>query len=135
EKHLVHLILSDKETAQTILLEVDPEDFSDPVLKDIVQTCKQKIDKDEDLKIDQLLDKTEDPETRNILSRLGLESVEFESPERTVKDCVGKLKNIRLKSKIKDLKLQRLDAAKAGQVERSQELQAQLREMHLALTH
>ena len=135
EKHLVHLILSDKETAQTILLEVDPEDFSDPILKNIVQTCKQKIEKDEDLKIDQLLDQTEDPETRNILSRLGLESVEFESPERTVKDCVGKFKNIRLKSKIKDLKLQRLDAAKAGHVERSQELQAQLREMHLALTH
>ena len=135
EKHLVHLILSDKETAQTILLEVDPEDFSDPILKNIVQTCKQKIEKDEDLKIDQLLDQTEDPETRNILSRLGLESVEFESPERTVKDCVGKFKNIHLKSKIKDLKLQRLDAAKAGQVERSQELQAQLREMHLALTH
>lgn len=135
EKHLVHLILSDKETAQMILLEVDPEDFSDPVLKKIAQTCRQKIDNDEDLKIDQLLDQTEDPETRNALSRLGLESVEFESPERTVKDCIGKFKNIHLKSKIKALKLQRLDAAKAGQVERSHELQAQLREMHLALTH
>ena len=135
EKHLVHLILSDKETAQMVLLEVDPEDFSDPILKNIAQTCRQKIDNDEDLKIDQLLGQTEDPETRNVLSRLGLDSVEFESPERTMKDCIGKFKNIHLKSKIKDLKLQRLDAAKAGQVERSQELQAQLREMHLALTH
>jgi hypothetical protein len=104
-------------------------------LKNIAQTCRQKIDNDEDLRIDQLLGQTEDPETRNVLSRLGLESVEFESPERTMKDCIGKFKNIHLKSKIKDLKLQRLDAAKAGQVERSQELQAQLREMHLALTH
>ena len=135
EKHLVHLILSDKETAQMVLLEVDPEDFSDPILKTIAQTCRQKIDNDEDLRIDQLLGQTEDPETRNVLSRLGLESVEFESPERTMKDCIGKFKNIHLKSKIKDLKLQRLDAAKAGQVERSQELQAQLRKMHLALTH
>lgn len=135
EKHLVHLILSDKETAQMVLLEVDPEDFSDPILKNIAQTCRQKIDNDEDLRIDQLLGQTEDPETRNVLSRLGLESVEFESPERTMKDCIGKFKNIHLKSKIKDLKLQRLDAAKAGQVKRSQELQAQLREMHLALTH
>ena len=135
EKHLVHLILSDKETAQMVLLEVDPEDFSDPILKNIVQTCRQKIDNDEDLRIDQLLGQTEDPETRNVLSRLGLDSVEFESPERTMKDCIGKFKNIHLKSKIKDLKLQRLDAAKAGQVERSQELQAQLRKMHLALTH
>ena len=135
EKHLVHLILSDKETAQMVLLEVDPEDFSDPILKNIAQTCRQKIDNDEDLRIDQLLGQTEDPETRNVLSRLGLESVEFESPERTMKDCIGKFKNIHLKSKIKDLKLQRLDAAKAGQVERSQELQAQLRKMHLALTH
>ena len=135
EKHLVHLILSDKETAQMVLLEVNPEDFSDPILKTIAQTCRQKIDNDEDLRIDQLLGQTEDPETRNVLSRLGLESVEFESPERTMKDCIGKFKNIHLKSKIKDLKLQRLDAAKAGQVERSQELQAQLRKMHLALTH
>ena len=135
EKHLVHLILSDKETAQMVFLEVDPEDFSDPILKNIAQTCRQKIDNDEDLRIDQLLGQTEDPETRNVLSRLGLDSVEFESPERTMKDCIGKFKNIHLKSKIKDLKLQRLDAAKAGQVERSQELQAQLREMHLALTH
>ena len=135
EKHLVHLILSDKETAQMVFLEIDPEDFSDPILKNIAQTCRQKIDNDEDLRIDQLLGQTEDPETRNVLSRLGLESVEFESPERTMKDCIGKFKNIHLKSKIKDLKLQRLDAAKAGQVERSQELQAQLREMHLALTH
>ena len=135
EKHLVHLILSDKETAQMVFLEVDPEDFSDPILKTIAQICRQKIDNDEDLRIDQLLGQTEDPETRNVLSRLGLESVEFESPERTMKDCIGKFKNIHLKSKIKDLKLQRLDAAKAGQVERSQELQAQLREMHLALTH
>ena len=135
EKHLVHLILSDKETAQMVLLEVDPEDFSDPILKNIAQTCRQKIDNDEDLRIDQLLGQTEDPETRNVLSRLGLESVEFESPERTMKDCIRKFKNIHLKTKIKDLKLQRLDAAKAGQVERSQELQAQLRKMHLALTH
>ena len=135
EKHLVHLILSDKETARTILLEIDPEDFSDPALKTIAQTCRKKIDNDENLKIDQLLDQTEDPETRNVLSRLGLESVEFESHERTVKDCIVKFKNIHLKSKIKDLKSQRLDAAKAGQIERSQEIQAQLREMHLALTH
>jgi len=44
-------------------------------------------------------------------------------------------KNIQLKTKIKDLKLQRLNAANAGQVERSQELGAQLNEMYSALTH
>ena len=135
EKHLVHLILSDKETAEAILMEINPEDFSDPTLKTIAQTCRQKIEADEDLKLDQLLDQTDDPEVRNTLSRLGLEPVEFDTPERTIKECVGKFKNIHIKSKIKDLKLQRLQAAKAGQIERSQELQAQLHEMHLALTH
>lgn len=135
EKHLVHLILSDKETATAILLEIDPEEFSDPVLKTIVLACRQKIDNDEDLKIDQLLDQTEDPEVRTILSRLGLEAVEFESPERTIKDCVGKFKDIHLKSKIKDLKLQRTQAFKSGQLERSQELKVQLNEIYSALTH
>ena len=74
-------------------------------------------------------------ETKNILSRLGLEAVEFDLPKKTVRDCVGKFKSINIKLKIKDLKLQRLDAAKAGQVERSQEIQAELSKMHLALTH
>ncbi|MZH47226.1 MAG: hypothetical protein F3739_09455 [Nitrospinae bacterium] len=87
------------------------------------------------MKIDQLLDQTENPEIKNTLSRLGLEPVEFDSPEKTAQDCIRKFKNIHIKSKIKVLKLQRLDAAKAGQVEKSQELQARLREMHLALTH
>jgi DNA primase len=135
EKHLVHLILSDKETARGILLDINPEDFSDPILRTIAHTCRKKIDADEDLRLDQLLDQTENPEVRNTLSRLGLEPVEFDTPERTIKECVKKFKNIRLKSKIKDLKLQRLQAANAGQIERSQELQAQLHEMHLALTH
>ncbi len=135
EKHLVHLILSDKETARLILSELDPEDFSDPDLKTIAHSCQQKVDADEELKLDQLLDQTEDPRIRNILSRFGLEAVEFEKPERTVKECVQKFKNIRLKSKIKELKSQRLEAANAGQVLKSQKIQEQLREMHLALTH
>jgi DNA primase len=134
EKHLVHLIFSDKETAQSILKEVDPDEFTDPALRSIVKICSEKINNDEDLKVDQLLDQTEDPEVKNIFSRLGLEAVEFDAPERTVKDCIGKLKKNHIKSKIKTLKLQRLDATKAGQIERSQELQAQLRKMHLALT-
>ena len=135
EKHLVHLILSDKKTAEAILLEVDPEEFSDPALRTIAQTCRQKIDNGEDLKIDQLLDQTEDPEIRNLLSRLGLEAVEFDAPERTIKDCVGKFKEVRLKSKIKDLKLQRTQAFNSGQMERSQELKVQLNEIYSALTH
>ena len=135
EKHLVQLILSDKETACAILQELDPGEFSDPALRTIAQTCRQKIDAGEDLSLDQLLDQTEDPGIKNILSRLGLEPLEFDTPERTIKECVRKFKNIRLKSKIKDLKLQRLNAANAGQVERSQELGAQLNEMYLALTH
>ena len=135
EKHLVHLILSDKETAEAILMEINPEDFSDPTLKTIAQTCRQKIEADEDLKLDQLLDQTDDPEVRNTLSRLGLEPVEFDTPERTIKECVQKFKSIRLKAKIKDLKLQREQAFKSGKVERSEELKVQLNEMYSALTH
>jgi hypothetical protein len=135
EKHLVHLILSDKETAEAILLEINPEEFLDPALRTIVQNCQQKIDMGQDLKIDQLLDQTDDLEIRNILSRLGLESIEFDAPERTLKDCISKHKNIRLKTKIKDLKIQREQAFESGQIERSQELQVQLHELHLALTH
>jgi DNA primase len=135
ETHLVHLILSDKETAQVILLEIDPDDFADPALRSIAQTCQQKINDGAELRLDQLLDQTENPDIRKLLSRLGMEPIEFDAPDRTINECVRKFKNIHLKSKIKDLKSQRLQAAEAGEVERSQELQAQLQEMHSALTH
>ncbi|MEK9628215.1 MAG: DNA primase [Nitrospinota bacterium] len=135
ERHLVHLILSDKETAQRVLKAVNPEDFSNPALKSIAATCLQKINEDEDLEIDKIIDQTDDPEIRSCLTEFGLDPLEFDSTERTVSDCVTKFNNIHIKSKIKIIKQQRNEAEMAGQIEKSRELQNQLREMQLALTH
>jgi DNA primase len=135
ERHLVHLILSDKEIAQRVLEAVNPEDFSNPALKSIATTCMQKINEDEDLEIDKLIDETDDPEIRGRLTQFGLEPIEFDSPEKTISDCVAKFNNVHIKSKIKIVKQQRNEAEMAGQVEKSRELQNKLREMQLALTH
>ena len=72
ERHLVQLILSDKETAQKVLQAVNPEDFSNTVLRDIAITCSQKIQEDESLEIDKLIDNTEDSETKTTITQLGL---------------------------------------------------------------
>jgi len=133
ERHLVHLILSDKETAQRVFEAINPEDFSNPPLRSIAITCSQMID--EDIEIDKLIDQTDDPEIRSLLTQFGLEPIEFDSPEKTVTDCVTKFNNIHIKSKIKIVKRQRNEAEMAGQVEKSRELQSQLREMQLTLTH
>ena len=135
ERHLVHLILSGKETAQRVFKAVNLEDFSNPALKSIATTCLQMIDKNEDVEIDKLIDQTDDPEIRSRLTQFGLEPLEFDSPEKTVSDCVTKFNNVHIKSKIKIVKQQRNEAEKAGQVEKSRELQNKLREMQLALTH
>ena len=135
ERHLVHLILSGKETAQRVFKAVNLEDFSNPALKSIATTCLQMIDKNQDVEIDKLIDQTDDPEIRSRLTQFGLEPLEFDSPERTVSDCVTKFNNVHIKSKIKIVKQQRNEAEKAGQVEKSRELQNKLREMQLALTH
>ena len=135
ERHLVHLILSGKETAQRVFKAVNLEDFSNPALKSIATTCLQMIDKNEDVEIDKLIDQTDDPEIRSRLTQFGLEPLEFDSPERTVSDCVTKFNNVHIKSKIKIVKQQRNEAEKAGQIEKSRELQNKLREMQLALTH
>ena len=135
ERHLVHLVLSDKESAERVLKAVNLEDFSNPVLKSIATTCLQKISEGEDLEIDKLIDQTDDPETRSRLTQFGLEPLEFDSPEKTVSDCVNKFNNIHIKSKIKIVKQQRNEAEMAGQVEKSRELQNKLREMQLELTH
>jgi len=135
ERHLVHLILSGKETAKRVFKAVNLEDFSNPALKSIATTCLQMIDKNEDVEIDKLIDQTDDPEIRSRLTQFGLEPLEFDSPEKTVSDCVTKFNNVHIKSKIKIVKQQRNEAEKAGQVEKSRELQNKIREMQLALTH
>ena len=135
ERHLVHLILSGKETAKRVFKAVNLEDFSNPALKSIATTCLQMIDKNQDVEIDKLIDQTDDPEIRSRLTQFGLEPLEFDSPEKTVSDCVTKFNNVHIKSKIKIVKQQRNEAEKAGQIEKSRELQNKLREMQLALTH
>jgi len=135
ERHLVHLILSGKETAQRVFKAVNLEDFSNPALKSIATTCLQMINRNEDMEIDKLIDQTDDPEIRSQLTEFGLEPLEFDSPDRTVSDCVTKFNNVHIKSKIKIVKQQRNEAEKAGQIEKSRELQNKLREMQLALTH
>ena len=135
ERHLVQLILSGKETAQRVFKAVNLEDFSNLALKSIATTCLQMINRNEDMEIDKLIDQTDDPEIRTQLTQFGIEPLEFDSPERTVSDCVTKFNNVHIKSKIKIVKQQRNEAEKAGQIEKSRELQNKLREMQLALTH
>ena len=133
EKYLVQLILSDKETAQKVFQAINPEDFSNPALRSIAITCSQT--EDEDIEIDKLIDQTEEPEIRSLLTQFGLEPIEFDSPEKTISDCVAKFNNVHIKSKIKIIKQQRNEAEMAGQIEKSRELQSKLREMQLALAH
>ena len=133
EKYLVQLILSDKETAKKVLQAINPEDFSNPALRSIAITCSQT--EDEDIEIDKLIDQTEEPEIRSLLTQFGLEPIEFDSPEKTISDCVAKFNNVHIKSKIKIIKQQRNEAEMAGQIEKSRELQSKLREMQLALAH
>ena len=135
ERHLVQLILSDKETAEKVLHAVNPEDFSSSVLRTIAMTCSQKIQKDESLEIDKLIDNTDNPEAKDLLTQLGLEPLEFDSVEKSVTDCIKKFNSFHLKSKIKIYKKQRNEANIAGQTERSNEINRKIQEMYSALTH
>ena len=135
ERHLVQLILSDKETAQKVLYAVNPEDFSSAALRAIAITCSQKIQEDESLEIDKLIDNTDDPEAKDLLTQLGLEPLEFDSVEKSVTDCIKKFNSFHLKSKIKIYKKQRNEANIAGQTERSNEINRKIQEMYSALTH
>ena len=135
ERHLVQLILSDKETAQKVLQAVNPEDFSSSALRAIAITCSQKIQEDESLEIDKLIDNTDNPEAKDLLTQLGLEPLEFDSVEKSVTDCIKKFNSFHLKSKIKIYKKQRNEANIAGQTERSNEINRKIQEMYSALTH
>ena len=133
ELYLIHLMLSDKNAAQEIRGQIDVQDFNDPNLRAIGEMIYQSMDEGRPIQIDRLLDQTENPEIRTLLSRIGLEPIAFDDISQGTADCIKELKKENLEKKIKELRLLRNNAEKAGESQRSREIHSQLQKIQLSL--
>ena len=109
------------------------ESFKDPDLYQIVEQCYQLIDEGCELRVDQAIDRVSEPKIKTLLSKIGVAPMLFDNLERTARDCMHAIKKRSLNQKFEEIKKQRNEALTAGESERSQKLQDQLRELRIGL--
>ncbi|MDP6334765.1 MAG: DNA primase [Nitrospinaceae bacterium] len=133
ELYIVHLMLADKRLALQIKEEVPVDKFEDPSLRQIVELFYQLIDEGCELRVDLAIDRVEEPTTKTLLSKIGLEPIPFDDKERSTNDCILAINKRSLDQKIEALIKQRDEAFEARDSERSKQLQDQLRELRMEL--
>jgi len=131
ELYLVRLMFSDKELALKIKEKVKVEDFIDPDLRLIVESCYQILAEGCELKIDLLMNQIDEPNIRNLLSEIGVTSIPFDNPKQTVRDCINAINKKAHAQQVEELKIQRNAALVAGESERSQKIQNKLEELRM----
>ncbi|MFQ5451014.1 MAG: DNA primase [Nitrospinaceae bacterium] len=131
--YLIHLMLSSLRVARDIRSQISVEEFRDPRIRRVMEMFYALLDEGRPLQVDRLLDRTEDPEIKALLTRVGVQPILFDDRAQGAADCIVELKRNNLRETIKELKKQRNEAEKAGQSERSRELHSRLREIQLSL--
>jgi DNA primase len=133
EFYLAQLALTDDDAAALIRREISLEEIPNGAFRQILGLIYETLDQAAPLKVDRLLDKLDEPESRAWLSRMGMKPIAFDSPEKATRDCIREIKRKNIESSIEELKQQRREAEKAGESDRSRALHTRLREMRLSL--
>ena len=132
ELFLVQLMFSDKELALQIRENVKVEKFTDYSLCQIAGSCYQLLDENSELRIDSVMDRIDEPKTKKMLSEIGVTTISFDNPKKTVLDCINALNKKAHSQQVEELKKQRNEAHIAGEFERSQKIQDKLKELRMA---
>jgi len=130
---LAQLALASPEAASVIRREIGLEELSNGVFREIMSLIHENQDPAAPVKADRLLDKVEREETRTWLTRMSLEPIAFDNPEKAARDCIHEIKRKNIESIITELKKQRREAEMAGESDRSRALNSRLKEMRLSL--
>jgi hypothetical protein len=127
-------MFSDKELALQIKEQAQIDNFTDPNLRQIVELCYQLLIANSELRVDLVMDQIDEPKIKTLLSEIGVTTILFDNPKKTVRDCIQALNKKSLNNKVEELKKQRNEALAAGESERSQKIQNKLKELRITLT-
>ena len=133
EWYLVHLMLADTEAARDIASNVALTEYENLLYRETATVLYGLIERGQPLRVDQLIDHTDQSDVKSVLTQVGMEPILFDNVKRAVADCINEIKKRTTDKKIKDLKKQRNEAEQAGQTDRSRELHQQVREMQVSL--
>lgn len=133
ELYLIHLMLADQKVAREIQNKLSLEEFNHPELRQIGELIYQALDADQPVQVDRLLDRTENPEVRALLSKIGLQPIAFDNPSQGAVDCITELKRVHVDKKVMELRRMRNEADKAGNTAESREFHTQLKKVQHSL--
>ncbi len=133
EWYLIHLMLADSEAARDIASTVKLAQYENPLYRETATLLYDLIERDQPLRVDRLIDHTEQTEVKSVLTQVGMEPILFDNVKKAVSDCVNEIQKRSIDKKINDLKKKRNEAEQAGQTDRSRELHQQMREMQVSL--
>ncbi len=133
ESYLIHLMLADEEAAAEIAASVTLEEYLNSAYRETAGLLYGLIENGQPLKVDWLIDRTDQPEVKSVLTRVGMEPILFDSVKKAVADCINEIRRRDIEKKINELKKQRNEAERVGQTDRSRELHQQVREMQFSL--
>jgi DNA primase len=133
EWYLIHLMLADTETARDIAANVVLSEYENPLYRETANLLYGLIERDQPLRVDRLIDHTDQPEVKSVLTQVSMDPILFDNVKKAVADCINEIRKRAIDKKINDLKKQRNQAEQAGQTDRSRELHQQMREMQVSL--
>ncbi len=133
ELYLIHLLLTDQQVARKIRARVSIEEFSNPEFKQVGELVYRFLDTEQPVQVDRLLDQTERPETRALLSKIGMQPIAFDNPLQGADDCIIELKRTHIEKQINELKQLRNKADKDGKIAESREIHTQLKKIQHSL--
>lgn len=133
EWYLIQLMLADTEAARDIAANVALTEYENPVYQGTANLLYGLIERDQPLRVDRLIDRTDQPEVKSVLTQVGMEPILFDNVKKAAADCIHEIRKRAIDNKINDLKKQRNEAERAGQTDRSRELHQQMREIQVSL--
>ena len=133
EWYLIHLMLADTEAARDINSNVALTQYENPIYRETASLLYRLIERDQPLRVDQLIDHTDQPEVKSVLTQVGMEPILFDNVKKAVADCINEIRRRTIDKKINVLRKQRNEAEQAGQTDRSRELHQQMREIQVSL--
>ncbi|NIP99419.1 MAG: DNA primase, partial [Nitrospinaceae bacterium] len=133
EFYLIQLILTDPAAARDIASQVGLEHYLIPEIRDTAALLYGLIETDEPLRVDRLIDRTDQPAVKSVLTQVSMKPITFDNVARATTDCINEIRNRSIQKKINQLKKERNEAEQAGQRDRSRELHQQMRDMQFSM--
>lgn len=133
EWYLIHLMLADPETARDIVANVALTEYENSLYRETANLLYDLIQRDQPLRVDRLIDHTDQPEVKSVLTQVSMEPILFDNVKKAVADCINEIRKRSIDQKINALKKQRNQAEQDGQTDRSRELHQQMREIQVSL--